>query len=127
MVISGFVEPVIASDKPVNKCFFLSGNRIVTSLRIDHHSNIQSGPMLTTRNLLLFFIFIIQHFQTGAQLYTADNGDGTYTNPVLYADYSDPDVIRVGDDYYMVASSFTCQPGVPVLHSKDLINWRIIN
>ncbi|MEI6947372.1 glycoside hydrolase 43 family protein [Paraflavisolibacter sp. H34] len=62
-----------------------------------------------------------------AQGWVADNGDGTYKNPVLYADYSDPDVIRQGDDYYMVASSFTCQPGVPVLHSKDLVNWTLIN
>jgi len=50
-----------------------------------------------------------------------------YQNPVLYADYSDPDVIRVGEDYYMVASSFTYLPGVPLLHSKDLVHWEIIN
>ncbi|WP_324671314.1 glycoside hydrolase 43 family protein [Hymenobacter sp. GOD-10R] len=62
-----------------------------------------------------------------AQVWQPDNGDGTYKNPIIYADYSDPDVIRVGDDYYMVASSFTCQPGVPVLHSKDLVSWQIIN
>jgi beta-xylosidase len=55
-----------------------------------------------------------------------DRGDGTYCNPVLYADYSDPDAIRVGDDYYLVASSFTCTPGLPILHSKDLVNWTII-
>jgi hypothetical protein len=41
-----------------------------------------------------------------------DNGDGTYTNPVIYADYSDPDMVRVGDDFYMVASSFNCVPGI---------------
>ncbi len=56
-----------------------------------------------------------------------DLGDGTYKNPVIFADYSDPDVIRVGDDYWMVASSFTCMPGIPVLHSYDLINWTIVN
>jgi len=55
-----------------------------------------------------------------------DQGDGTYRNPVLYADYSDPDVIAVGADYYMTASSFNCTPGLPVLHSRDLVNWRII-
>ena len=55
-----------------------------------------------------------------------DNGDGTYTNPILYADYSDPDIVKVGSDFYMVASSFNCAPGVPVLHSKDLVNWTII-
>ncbi|MEO7766426.1 MAG: glycoside hydrolase 43 family protein [Ferruginibacter sp.] len=60
-------------------------------------------------------------------VWVADNGDGTYKNPILFADYSDPDVIRVGDDYYLTASSFNCMPGLPILHSKDLVNWRIIN
>ena len=66
-------------------------------------------------------------FSAKAQVWMPDNGDGIYKNPIVYADYSDPDVIRVGSDYYMVASSFTCQPGIPVLHSKDLVNWTIIN
>ncbi len=56
-----------------------------------------------------------------------DNGDGTYSNPVLHADYSDPDVIRHGEDFWMVASSFNCTPGLPILHSKDLVNWRLVN
>jgi beta-xylosidase len=56
----------------------------------------------------------------------ADLGNGRYKNPVLFADYSDPDVIRVEDDFYMVASSFNCMPGIPVLHSRDLVNWQII-
>jgi beta-xylosidase len=56
-----------------------------------------------------------------------DCGDGTYRNPVLFADYSDPDAIRVGDDFYLVASSFHATPGLPILHSKDLVNWTIIN
>lgn len=60
-------------------------------------------------------------------IWNADNGDGTYTNPVLYADYSDPDAIRVGEDYYMIASSFCNAPGLPVLHSRDLVNWKVIN
>ncbi|MFT4107266.1 MAG: glycoside hydrolase 43 family protein [Lacrimispora sp.] len=50
-----------------------------------------------------------------------------YQNPILYADYSDPDVIRVGDDYYMVSSSFAYLPGIPLLHSRDLVHWEIIN
>jgi len=50
-----------------------------------------------------------------SKVWVADNGDGTYKNPVLHADYSDPDVIRIGDDYYMVASSFACAPGIPVV------------
>jgi beta-xylosidase len=58
--------------------------------------------------------------------WVSDNGDGTFTNPVLYADYSDPDAIRVGDDYYLTASSFNCVPGLPILHSRDLVNWELI-
>ncbi len=49
-----------------------------------------------------------------------------YENPIIKADFSDPDVIRVGDDYYMTASSFNFVPGLPMLHSKDLVNWTII-
>lgn len=75
-------------------------------------------------SILLFVLF---SFSVKSQVWMPDNGDGTYKNPILYADYSDPDVIRVYDDYYMVASSFNCQPGIPVLHSKDLVNWTIIN
>lgn len=56
-----------------------------------------------------------------------DQQDGTYRNPIIFADYSDPDVIRVGNDFYLTASSFNCTPGLPILHSRDLVNWKIIN
>lgn len=62
-----------------------------------------------------------------SKVWVADNGDGTYKNPILHADYSDPDAIRVGDDYYMTASSFNCIPGLPILHSKDMVNWELVN
>ncbi len=62
-----------------------------------------------------------------AKLWLADRGDGTYTNPILYTDYSDPDAIRVGEDYFLIASSFCNSPAVPLLHSKDLVNWKVIN
>lgn len=62
-----------------------------------------------------------------SEVWCADRGDGTYRNPVLHADYSDPDVVRVGDDYWMTASSFQCVPGLPILHSKDLVNWSLVN
>lgn len=85
---------------------------------------------------LLFCIFkALLQAQTGkpallnasaSQVWVADQGDGTYKNPVLYADYSDPDVIRVGEDYYLTASSFNCMPGLPILHSRDMVNWTII-
>ncbi len=60
-------------------------------------------------------------------IWNANVDDKTYTNPILYADYSDPDAIRVGDDYYMIASSFCNAPGVPLLHSKDMVNWKVVN
>jgi len=56
-----------------------------------------------------------------------DRGDGNYRNPVLFADYSDPDAVRVGDDYWLTASSFSHVPGLPILHSRDLVNWTLVN
>lgn len=61
-----------------------------------------------------------------SKVWVSDLGNGKYKNPVLDADYSDPDVCRVGDDYYMTSSSFACIPGLQILHSKDMVNWRII-
>lgn len=60
-------------------------------------------------------------------LWKADLEDGNYKNPILFADYSDPDVIRVGNTYYMTASSFNYVPGLPILTSKDLVNWKLAN
>lgn len=62
-----------------------------------------------------------------SKVWVADNGDGTYKNPILFADYSDPDAIRIGDDFFMTASSFNSSPALPILHSKDLVNWKIVN
>jgi beta-xylosidase len=61
-----------------------------------------------------------------SKVWVADNGDGTYKNPILHADYSDPDALRVGNDFYMVSSSFEDIPGLPILHSNDLVNWSLI-
>jgi len=73
---------------------------------------------------LLFPLSLQAQYQS--KVWCPDNGDGTYTNPVLFADYSDPDVCVVGEDYYLTASSFNCIPGLPILHSKDLVNWQIV-
>lgn len=62
-----------------------------------------------------------------SEVWVADQGNGTYKNPVLFADYSDPDVCRAGDDFYLTSSSFGCLPGLQILHSKDLVNWSIIS
>ncbi len=55
-----------------------------------------------------------------------DQGDGTYVNPIVPADWSDIDAIRVGDDYYAISSTLHMSPGMAVLHSKDLVSWRIL-
>ncbi|MBO4658268.1 MAG: glycoside hydrolase 43 family protein [Prevotella sp.] len=76
---------------------------------------------------MLFLPGVVQAQQNyRSEVWAPDNGDGTYTNPVINADYSDPDVCVVGDDYYLTASSFQCIPGLPILHSRDLVNWEII-
>ncbi|GAA4353215.1 glycoside hydrolase 43 family protein [Hymenobacter saemangeumensis] len=61
-----------------------------------------------------------------SKVWVPDLGNGSYKNPVLYADYSDPDVVRVGPDYYLTSSSFNAVPGLQILHSRDLVNWTII-
>lgn len=87
---------------------------------------------VTAKILLLFTIgFSVQAQMNEDSVYIdglwiSDNGNGTYTNPILFADYSDPDLIKVGEDFYMVSSSFNVAPGLPVLHSKDLVNWELI-
>ena len=85
--------------------------------------------MKKTFLMVLAAVSLTVHAQYKSQVWSPDNGDGTYTNPVINADYSDPDVCvgPSGEDYYMTASSFQCAPGLPVLHSKDLVNWEIIN
>lgn len=82
--------------------------------------------MKKTFFLSLLFVPLASYGQYRSEVWCPDNGDGTYTNPVINADYSDPDVCVVGEDYYLTASSFNCTPGLPILHSKDLVNWEII-
>lgn len=65
--------------------------------------------------------------QYRSKVWVSDEGNGMYRNPVLHADYSDSDVCAVGEDYFLTASSFNCTPGLPILHSKDLVNWKIVN
>ena len=80
----------------------------------------------TTILVFLLPVCIASAQNNVSKVWVADQGNGTYKNPVLYADYSDPDVCRVGDDFYMTASSFNCIPGLPILHSRDLVNWTLI-
>lgn len=82
--------------------------------------------MKQTLITILLIVPMILMAQYKSSAWSPDNGDGTYTNPVINADYSDPDVCVVGEDYYLTASSFQCTPGLPILHSRDLVNWEII-
>jgi len=72
--------------------------------------------------VLVVFIAMFINFATFAR--AADNGNGTYTNPILWGDYPDNDVIRVGDSYYMSSTSMHLFPGSPIMSSKDLVNWK---
>jgi xylan 1,4-beta-xylosidase len=58
--------------------------------------------------------------------WAADNGNGTYSNPLFYDEFSDPDMIRVGGDYYLTGTTMHAMPGLPILHSRDLVNWRFV-
>lgn len=83
--------------------------------------------LVTLSLYLLFCCGINAQNNYVSKVWVADNGDGTYKNPIINADYSDPDICRVGNDYYMTASSFGCAPAIPVLHSYDLVNWQLVN
>ena len=60
-----------------------------------------------------------------ARHWTADNGNGTYSNPLFYGEFEDPDPIRVGTDYYLAGTTMHMMPAVEILHSKDLVNWEL--
>ena len=82
--------------------------------------------------LLIVFLFplstsLFPLSTLSAQSWTADNGNGTYTNPLFYDEFSDPDILRVGDDYYLAGTTMHAVPGLVILHSKDLVNWENIS
>ena len=88
------------------------------------------GHLLPTRWLsaVCTLLLVVSFFApTCAQELSGDLGDGTFANPVMWLDTPDPDVIRVGDDYYMVNTTMFYTPGAPVMHSKDLVNWEIVS
>ncbi len=84
--------------------------------------------MLNKKNIKSFVLLLLLFILSGnillAQNVHSDNGDGTYINPLISADFPDPDVIRVGDMYYMVTTTMFVFPGVTVLRSHDLVNWE---
>ena len=83
-----------------------------------------------TTLLLLLALCLGIHAQTlpeTSRSWTADNGNGTFTNPLFYDEFSDPDILRVGDDYYLAGTTMHTVPGLVILHSKDLVNWENIS
>lgn len=79
------------------------------------------------RFLLLLLTSYLLPLTSSAQSWTADNGNGTFTNPLFYDEFSDPDILRVGDDYYLAGTTMHTVPGLVILHSKDLVNWENIS
>jgi beta-xylosidase len=65
--------------------------------------------------------------QSTPRTWTSDNGNGTFSNPLFYDEFSDPDLIRVGDDFYLTGTTMHAMPGLPVLHSRDLVNWELMS
>ena len=77
--------------------------------------------------IILLWVLMSSTMTFAQKSWTADNGDGTFTNPLFFEDTPDPCMIRVGGDYYLTCSSMHMMPGLPIMHSKDLVNWELIN
>lgn len=84
----------------------------------------KEGSMRTAFCLLASALASLSAF---AQTWTPDNGNGTFTNPLFYEEFSDPDLIRVGEDFYLTGTTMHSMPGLPVLQSRDLVNWKLLS
>jgi beta-xylosidase len=82
--------------------------------------------MHPVRTLALAALSLLVLNAAHAATWTADNGNGTFTNPLFYDEFSDPDMIRVGEDYYLTGTTMHAMPGLPILHSRDLVNWEFL-
>src|SRR5271155_1539974 len=78
------------------------------------------------KKALSFLMLPLAAATASPRTWTADNGNGTFTNPLFYDEFSDPDMIRVGEDYYLTGTTMHTMPGLPVLHSLDLVNWELL-
>ena len=86
---------------------------------------------MKTKFIILLVLFLLNNVLAESKSdgqkqksWSADNGNGTYTNPLFYDEFSDPDIIRVGEDYYLAGTTMHCVPGIVILHSTDLVNWK---
>ena len=92
--------------------------------------NVRNDKLVRNSWLIAIHILFAFHFFMSpcyGQSWTADNGNGTFTNPLFYDEFSDPDILRVGDDYYLAGTTMHTVPGLVILHSKDLVNWENIS
>ena len=92
--------------------------------------NVRNDKLVRNVWLVAIHILFAFHFFASpcyGQSWTADNGNGTFTNPLFYDEFSDPDILRVGDDYYLAGTTMHTVPGLVILHSKDLVNWENIS
>lgn len=80
----------------------------------------------STTSVAVALCCLILSSRCDCQTWTADNGNGTYSNPLFYDEFSDPDLIRVGSDFYLTGTTMHSMPGLPILHSKDLVNWEFV-
>lgn len=85
-----------------------------------------SSRLISFKFIPLFILLLLGGFPGALKAWQSDQGDGTFLNPPLYADYPDPDIIRVGDDFYFATTTFANSPGLRILHSRDLVNWEIV-
>src|SRR5664279_2420304 len=92
------------------------------TLRIIHGARSASFLLVLT----LVCVAIPMAAQTKGRTCAADNGNGTFSNPLFYDEFSDPDMIRVGTDYYLTGTTMHTMPGLPVMHSQDLVNWTLL-
>ncbi len=120
-VVPGQYELAIgaASDDPLTKSIFMNNSILcclfLLALVVGCNSSGHAAPSKSAR----LPVAATKHW-------TADNGNGTYSNPLFYGEFEDPDVIRVGDDYYLAGTTMHMNPPVEILHSKDLVNWGLV-
>lgn len=82
--------------------------------------------MKNIKSIFFTILLMFTTFSSFGQTWTPDNGNGTFTNPLFYDEFSDPDIIRVDNDFYLTGTTMHCVPGLPVMHSKDLVNWEFL-
>eukprot|EP00456_Euglypha_rotunda_P090150 TRINITY_DN942_c0_g1_i3.p1 TRINITY_DN942_c0_g1~~TRINITY_DN942_c0_g1_i3.p1 ORF type:complete len:576 (-),score=110.99 TRINITY_DN942_c0_g1_i3:125-1852(-) len=123
----------IGRDRPLGPTFGLQPTRSVTRSASDHKNKLERMRrmrwvrMMPTAFMTAIAGLLLASHAGESRAWQADLGDGTFHNPPLYADYPDPDIIRVGGDFYFATTTFANVPGLTILHSRDLVNWEFVS